>query len=118
MLGDDGITRGESFPAEYIYVDGSVGDLDHSVVVERRTLGTDGFVSAVVALVIKGANAELVGLPQIVSRGWVDGPEGDQLRKDAASQSVRDAVEKAIADGVRSRASSRRSLVARLGVCQ
>ncbi len=102
VLSDDGLKRGETVPAEYIYVQGSVGDLDHSVVVERRTLGTDGFVSAIVPLKIVGPNAELIGHPQIVSRGWVDGPEGDQLRKDAA-QAVRDAIEKALSDGVRTR---------------
>lgn len=102
VLSDDGLKRGEPVPAEYIYVQGSVGDLDHSVVVERRTLGTDGFVSAIIPLKIVGPNAELIGNPQIVSRGWVDGPEGDQLRKDA-SQAVRDAIEKALSDGVRTR---------------
>ncbi len=102
ILSDDGLKRGEPVPAEYIYVQGSVGDLDHSVVVERRTLGTDGFVSAIIPLKIVGPNAELIGNPQIVSRGWVDGPEGDQLRKDA-SQAVRDAIEKALSDGVRTR---------------
>lgn len=102
VLDDDGLHRGESVPAEYVYVDGSVGDLDHSVLAERRTLGTEGFVSAIITLSINGPRASLAGLPEIVSRGWVDGDEGDQLRKEA-TEAVRDAVESALSDGQRTR---------------
>ncbi len=102
VLGDDGLRRGEDVPAEYIYVHGNVGDLDESVIVERRTLGTDGFVSAIVSLAIEGPNVELLREPEVVTRGWVHGPEGDQLRKDA-THSVRDAVESSLKDGKRTR---------------
>ncbi len=102
ILDDNGLHRGDNVPAEFIYVDGTVGDLDESVLVERRTLGTDGFVSAVIALAIEGPNAMLLREPEIVSRGWVDGDEGDQLRKDAM-HAVREAVESSIKDGKRTR---------------
>ncbi len=102
VLDDKGLRRGTDVPAEYIYVDGNVGDLDESVLGERRTLGTDGFVSAVIPLRIEGPNAELLRLPEIISRGWVHGEEGDQLRKDAAHE-VRNAIESAIKDGKRTR---------------
>ncbi|MDH3296589.1 MAG: ribonuclease J, partial [Acidimicrobiia bacterium] len=102
VLSDDGLVRGESVPAEYIYVHGSVGDLDPSVLVERRTLGTDGFVSAIVAIGIEGPNASLTRPPEIISRGWVHGSEGDQLRKDA-TEAVRDSVESALGSGQRTR---------------
>ena len=102
VLSDKGLARGESVPAEYIYVDGNVGDLDPSVLNDRRTLGTDGFVSAIVSLSIEGPNVSLSRPPEIVARGWVDGDEGDQLRKELA-EAVRDAVEKAMKDGQRNR---------------
>ncbi|MFV0523835.1 MAG: ribonuclease J [Acidimicrobiales bacterium] len=102
VLSDDGLTRGEDVPADYIYVDGTVGALDHSVLLERRILGEEGFVSVIVPIRIKGARAELVDEPAVLSRGWVDGEEGDQLRKEA-SLAVRQAVENALGDGVRSR---------------
>ncbi len=102
VLDANGLRRGGDVPAEYIYVDGKLGDLDESVLGERRTLGTDGFVSVVVPLAIEGPNAELLRLPEIISRGWVHGEEGDQLRKDAAHE-VRDGIEAALSDGKRTR---------------
>lgn len=114
VLDDNGLTRGESVPAEYVYVDGNVGDLDHSVLAERRTLGTDGFISAIITLSINGPRASLSRLPEIVSRGWVDGDEGDQLRKEA-TEAVRDAVESALADGQRTRQQLERAARRTLG---
>lgn len=102
VISDSGIVRGETVPSDYIYVDGKVGDLDESVIVERRTLGTDGFVSAIITISIEGPNAQLMRVPEIVSRGWVDGAEGDQLRKDAAD-SIRQTVESALREGQFSR---------------
>lgn len=114
ILGKDGVRRGEGVPADYIYVHGSMGDLDESVLVERRTLGTDGFVSAIVALSVEGPNAELLRTPEIVSRGWVHGEEGDQLHKDA-THAVRDAVESLLADGKRNRQDFERAVRRTLG---
>lgn len=102
ILNDKGLKRGESVPSDYIYINGSVGDLDESVLVDRRVLGTHGFVSAVASLAIEGPNAMLLREPEIISKGWVEGDEGDQLRKDAM-HAVRDALENAISDGVRTR---------------
>ncbi|NNE94886.1 MAG: ribonuclease J [Acidimicrobiales bacterium] len=102
VLSDKGLKRGESVPAEYVYVHGTVGDLGEGVLDERRTLGTGGLVSAIVSLRIEGPHASLVGIPEIVSRGWVSGDEGDQIHKDAV-RSVTDAVEDALAKGVRTR---------------
>lgn len=101
-LSDDGITRGESVPAEYIYIDGTVSALDHNVLLERRILGEDGFVMVVVPISLSGRRAELLDEPEVISRGWVDGDEGEQLRKEARL-AVRQAVEVALADGVKTR---------------
>ncbi len=102
ILNDNGLKRGEDIPAEFVYIAGSVGALDENVLLERRILGQDGFVSVVVALSIVGAGAELIREPEVISRGWVDGPEGDELRKDA-TLAVREAVEEALASGKRNR---------------
>lgn len=102
VLSDKGLRRGDDVPAEYIYVHGKLDDLDPSVLVERRVLGTDGFVSAIVSLSIVGPNVELLREPEIASRGWVHGGEGDQIRKEA-THIVRDAIEKSLKDGKRTR---------------
>jgi ribonuclease J len=102
VVSDSGIKRGEEVPADYIYVDGTVGALDHSVLLERRILGEDGFVTAVVPIAITGPRAELIDEPAVLSRGWVDGDDGEQLRKEAGV-AVRQAVERALTDGVRTR---------------
>ncbi len=114
ILSDKGVTRGEGVPAEYVYVHGTLGDLGEGVLDERRTLGTGGFVSAVVSLRIEGANAALVGSPQIVSRGWISGPEGDQIHKEAL-RLVSDTVEDALANGTRKRADLERLVRKTLG---
>ncbi len=102
IVDDDGVRRGESVPAEYIYIDGTVSALDHNVLLERRILGEEGFVSVVVPVSIKGTRAELLDEPAVFSRGWVDGDDGELLRKEVAL-AVREVVERALGDGVRTR---------------
>jgi ribonuclease J len=115
ILDDQGLRRGERVPADYVYVDGTVGALDHSVLVERRVLGQEGFISAVVSVHLDpDGGAVLAREPEIVSRGWVDGPEGDQLRKEA-TLTVGEAVEQAIAEGARSRGQLERAARRALG---
>jgi ribonuclease J len=114
LLTDDGLKRTDDVPAEYIYIAGTVGALDENVLFERRILGQDGFVSVVVSMSIVGPNAELLGEPEVISRGWVDGPEGDELRKDA-TMAVREAVEDALASGKRNRQDFERAARRALG---
>ncbi len=114
LLTDKGLSRTEDIPAEYIYIAGSVGALDENVLFERRILGQDGFVSVIIPLSIVGPNAELIREPEVISRGWVDGPEGDELRKDA-TLAVREAVEDALASGKRTRQDFERAARRALG---
>ena len=114
VLSDEGLTRGEDIPADYVYIAGSVGALDESVLLERRILGQDGFVSVVVPISIVGPNAELIREPEVISRGWVDGPEGDELRKEA-TLAVREAIEDALASGKRGRQDFERAARRALG---
>jgi len=114
VLSDDGMERGDDVPAEYIYVHGSLGDLDESVLVERRILGTEGFVSAVISIGINGPKATLLREPEIITRGWVHGPEGDELRK-TAMHAVRDSVEDLLSKGVFTRQEIERATRRTLG---
>ena len=98
VLSDKGVTRGDSVPSDYIYMAGSVGSLDHSVLLDRRILGEDGFVSVVVSVVEDRNGQRMVGQPEVISRGWVDGEEGDELRKQA-QKAVLQVVDGALAGG-------------------
>jgi ribonuclease J len=114
VLDDQGLRRGDRVPAGYIYVDGTVGALDHSVLAERRVLGQEGFISTVITVAADGSRLTLLREPEILSRGWVHGPEGEQLRKEA-TLTVSDAVEQALADGARTRGQLERAARRALG---
>jgi ribonuclease J len=96
VLDDHGIRRAEPVPAGFLYVDGTVGDVSHGVLRDRRVLAEEGVV-VVVATVDLHAG-EVVSPPEIVTRGWVHAPEAEQLL-DEASDVVRIALERALADG-------------------
>jgi len=65
-------------PADYVYVDGlGVGDIDHLVLRDRHHLATDGMV--VIILAIEKSTGRLVGQPEVVSRGFVDIEESEEM---------------------------------------
>src|SRR5213075_1104478 len=68
-------------PAGYLYVDGIVGDVGHGVLRDRRNLAEEGVV--VVIVTVDAHTGELVTGPEIVTRGWVYGPEAEGLIEDA-----------------------------------
>ncbi len=68
-------------PAGYLYVDGIVGDVGVGVLRDRRNLAEEGVV--VVILTVDAHTGEVVTGPEIVTRGWVYGPEADELIEDA-----------------------------------
>lgn len=71
------MTVGERIPGGYVYVDGSgVGDIGPSVMREREALAEDGFV--VVNLRVNKAG-QLVGKPEIISRGFVFVRDADEM---------------------------------------
>lgn len=96
LLDDDGLRRGESVPAGMLYVDGTVGDVEHGVLRDRRVLSEEGVV--VVVATVDLHNREVVGRPEIVTRGWVHAPEAEELLEEA-SDTVRKELEVAMADG-------------------
>jgi ribonuclease J len=74
-------------PADYVYVDGlGVGDVDHAILRDRRHLATDGMV--VVILAIEKRTGRIVGEPEVVSRGFVDIEESDELLQRTRKQVV------------------------------
>jgi ribonuclease J len=74
-------------PADYVYVDGlGVGDVDHAILRDRRHLANDGMV--VVILAIERRTGRIVGEPEVVSRGFVDIEESDDLLRRTRKQVV------------------------------
>ncbi len=96
VLDHRGLHPADAVPAGFLYVDGTVGDVSHGVLRDRRVLADEGVV-VVVATVDLHAS-EIVSNPQIVTRGWVHAPEAEELLGEA-SDVVRVAIEKALAEG-------------------
>ncbi len=77
-LDDRGARVAGRAPADWVYVDGlGVGDIDHLILRDRHHLATDGMV--VVILAIEKQTGRLVGQPEVVSRGFVDIDESEEL---------------------------------------
>jgi ribonuclease J len=73
-----GADFGERIEADYVYVDGlGVGDIDHVVLRDRKHLASDGMV--VVILAMDKQTGRVAGRPEVVSRGFVDMDESEDL---------------------------------------
>ena len=97
-LNDEGLSAVGRVPAGYLYVDGIVGDVGQGVLRDRKVLAEEGVVVVVVTVDIETGKV-LVG-PEIITRGWVYAPEAEDLLDEACDR-VAEAVEKALAAGVR-----------------
>ncbi len=95
-LGDEGIDYAGEVSSSYVFVDGLAGDVGTGVLRDRRVLAEEGIVVAVVTLDRK--SGELVGGPEIVSRGFLSEPGHEDLAEEART-AVQKAVEVAAADG-------------------
>lgn len=74
-------------PGGYVFVDGaSVGEIGWSVVRDREALAQSGVVFAVLATNDAG---KVVGRPEIISRGFVEPKESDELLAGAAEAILR-----------------------------
>ncbi|HEY7010956.1 MAG TPA: ribonuclease J [Jatrophihabitantaceae bacterium] len=83
-------------PVGYVYVDGlEVGDIGDATLKDRRILGTDGFLSILVAVDLDAG--KVVFGPEITSRGFSD----DAAALDPIRAELIEVVEKALADGTR-----------------
>ncbi len=96
QLDQKGITRDGRVPAGYVYVDGTVGDIEHGVLRDRQKLAEEGVVMVVVT--VDRQKSTLSCPPVIETRGWVYAPEAEELLGEA-SEVVGAAVTKALRDG-------------------
>jgi ribonuclease J len=75
---EEGMAVGERVPGGYVFIDGAiVGDIGPAVLRDRESLARDGFVAAIVNR--DARSGELLGRPQLVSRGFVYLPEASDL---------------------------------------
>ncbi len=95
-LDETGLHRDGTVPAGYLYVDGTVGDIGHGVLRDRRQLAEEGVVMVVATVDLQ--RKTLTGAPQIATKGWVHAPEAEELLGEA-SHAVAEALVEAMADG-------------------
>ncbi len=96
QLDAKGIARDGKVPAGYVYVDGTVGDIEHGVLRDRQKLAEEGVVMVVVT--VDRQQRRLSCPPVIETRGWVHAPEAEALLEEA-SEVVGAAVTQALRDG-------------------
>jgi ribonuclease J len=82
FLPDGTARRGTPVEAGYVYVDGlSVGEVGDVVLRDRRALATDGMF--IVVVTVDKQTGALMGRPEIVTRGFVAGPEDPIIERAA-----------------------------------
>jgi len=92
-----GLRRDGTVPGGYLFVDGStVGDLGHGQLRDRLVLAEEGVVMAAATVDLK--RGEVVGTPEIVTRGWLHEEDAEDLLEDARAQ-VTKALEEALSAG-------------------
>jgi ribonuclease J len=96
MLDEKGISRDGRVPAGFVYVDGTVGDIEHGVLRDRQKLAEEGVVMVVVT--VDRQQSTLSSGPVIETRGWVHAAEAEELLEEA-SEVVGAAVTQALRDG-------------------
>jgi ribonuclease J len=89
LLDAQGLHRDGEVAAGYVYVDGTVGDIGHGVLRDRRVLSEEGVVMVVATVDLH--LGQLLGMPEIATRGWVHAPEAEELLGEA-SKVVADAL--------------------------
>lgn len=82
ILDEGGVRRGDKVSANYVYVDGIVGDVGRGVLRDRRVLAEEGVVVVIVAVDVH--TATVVTKPEIITRGWVYAPEAEDLLDEGA----------------------------------
>jgi ribonuclease J len=82
--------RGTPVEAGYVYVDGlSVGEVGDVVLRDRRALASDGMF--LVVITVDKQTGNLIGKPEIVTRGFVAGPDDPVIS--GAADRIRSAIE-------------------------
>ena len=84
---DGSARRGSPVAAGYVFVDGlSVGDVGEIVLRDRRALASDGMFLVVVT--VDKQTGDLIGRPEIITRGFVHGNERDPIIDEAADRVI------------------------------
>ncbi len=96
ILDDDGLRQVGTVPSEYIYVQGTVGDIGSGVLRDRRILADEGVVVVTICVDLK--QKRLVSGPEVSTVGWIHEEEAGHLLAEL-SQQAKASVEKALADG-------------------
>jgi ribonuclease J len=79
--------NGEKYDIKFVMVDGlGVGDVGNVVLRDRQVLASDGMV--VVIAMINGRSGEVVGEPDIISRGFIYMKEQQQLVRDTKKEII------------------------------
>ncbi len=93
-----GLHRDGTVPGGYLFVDGSsVGDIGHGLLRDRMVLAEEGVVMAVATVDLK--RGEVVGTPQIVTRGWAHAEGVVEALLDDARGEITKALEEALSAG-------------------
>jgi ribonuclease J len=79
-----------------VFVDGIAGDVGVGVLRDRRVLAEEGVVVAIVT--VDGRSGEIVGSPEIVSRGFLDEPGSEAVVEELRRALVK-VVEAAAGEG-------------------
>jgi ribonuclease J len=95
-LTDEGIDFDGEVSGAYIYVDGLAGDVETGVLRDRQVLAEEGVFVTVVTIDRK--TGDLVGGPEMVSRGFLSEPGHEDLADEARAAVVK-AVEVAASEG-------------------
>jgi ribonuclease J len=78
----------ERVPASYVYIDGlGIGDVDQHILRDRAHLSTDGVVVVMVA--VDKSTGKLERAPEVLSRGFVDVEEQEELLERSKSVAVK-----------------------------
>jgi ribonuclease J len=96
-LSDDGLAFCGKVPANYLYVDGIVGDVGQGVLRDRKVLAEEGVV--VIVATVNSESRKVITGPEIITRGWVYAPEADDLL-DEGEATVEAALVKALNNGI------------------
>jgi ribonuclease J len=98
ILDDEGLRHVGRVPAEYVYVHGTVGDVSHGTLGERRILGGEGMVTVIVCVDLE--QGRLVAGPEVATRGWVEREDATEV-VGAVCERVANNVRAALRDGDR-----------------
>ncbi|HEY2887026.1 MAG TPA: ribonuclease J [Candidatus Limnocylindrales bacterium] len=87
LFADGSARRGQPVAAGYVFVDGlSVGDVGEIVLRDRRALANDGMFMVVVT--VDKQTGDVIGRPEIITRGFVHLNEQDPIMEEAVTRIV------------------------------